>query len=447
MMISTRKSLPRRTFLRGLGTTLALPLLDAMVPALTATTRTAASPVRRLGFIYIPNGVIQEQWVPTTPGAGFELPPSLQPLSDVRSQVLVVSGLAHREADSMGDGNGDHNRGTAVWLSGVHAWNRLRNGGEATLAVTADQIAAQELGRETRLPSIELSLETPTQMACDSADCFFGSTISWRTPTTPNHMESHPRVVFSRLFGDGGTPAERRAERQRTGSILDSIAGEVRQLERILGPADISKLDEYLDSVRDIEKRIQADETHSLESSLTLPDRPTDVPESFHDHAHLMFDLQVLAFQADITRVFSLLVGLESTNRTYPWIGVPEGHHGVSHHRWDPSLVAKKAKIDTYHVQLFRDLLDKLRAVPDRDGTLLDSSMILFGGGLGDGNAHDHVNLPTLVGGGGAALKGDRHVTCLDETPMANLLLTLLDKAGVPTPERIGDSTEHLVLG
>ena len=204
-MIITKRSLPRRTFLRGLGTTLALPLLDAMVPALTAMTSTAAGQVRRLGFIYIPNGVIQEQWVPATAGAGFELPASLAPLSSVRSHVLVVSGLAHREADSKGDGNGNHNRGTAVWLSGVHAWNRLRNGGEATLAVTADQIAAQELGRQTQLASLELSLETPTQMACDSADCFFGNTISWRTPTTPNHMESHPRVVFGRLFGDGGT--------------------------------------------------------------------------------------------------------------------------------------------------------------------------------------------------------------------------------------------------
>ena len=446
-MIITKRSLPRRTFLRGLGTTLALPLLDAMVPALTAMTRTAAGQVRRLGFIYIPNGVIQEQWLPATAGAGFELPASLAPLSSVRSHVLVVSGLAHREADSKGDGNGDHNRGTAVWLSGVHAWNRLRNGGEATLAVTADQIAAQELGRQTQLASLELSLETPTQMACDSADCFFGNTISWRTPTTPNHMESHPRVVFGRLFGDGGTAAERRAQRRRTGSILDSVTWEVRQLARQLGPADVSKLTEYLDSVRDLEKRIEAAETRGFDASLELPERPVDVPVSFHDYAHLMFDLQVLAYRADITRVFSLLVGLESTNRTYPWLGVPEGHHGVSHHRYDPVLVDKKAKIDTYHVQLFCDFLEKLREVPEGDGTLLDSSLILFGGGLGDGNAHDHLNLPTLVGGGGAVLDGGRHVQCPDETPMANLLLTLLDKAGVPTPEKIGDSTEHLALG
>ncbi len=446
-MIVTKISLPRRTFLRGLGTTLALPLLDAMVPAMTATVHTAAAPIRRLGFIYIPNGVIQEQWVPATAGTGFELPPSLVPLGPMRNQVLVVSGLAHREADSRGDGNGDHNRGTAVWLTGVHAWNRLRNGGEATLAETADQIAARALGASTQMPSLELSLETPTQMACDSADCFFGNTISWRSPTTPNHMESHPRIVFGRLFGDGGTPDQRRAGRRRTGSILDSVTREAQDLARSLGPGDVSKLTEYLDSVRDIERRIQAAETHGAESTLALPDRPTDVPESFHEYVHLMLDLQVLAFRADITRVFSLLVGLESTNRSYPWIGVPEGHHGVSHHRYDPDLVAKKAKIDAYHVQMFREYLEKLHAIREGDGTLLDSSMILFGGGLGDGNAHDHLNLPTLVGGGKDVFRGGRHLKCADETPMANLLLTLLDKAGVPTPERIGDSTEHLSLG
>lgn len=445
-MIITKRSLPRRTVLRGLGTAVALPLLDAMVPALSAARSTAAAPVRRLGFIYIPNGVIQEQWVPTAVGSDFELPPSLRPLASVREDVLVVSGLAHREADSKGDGNGDHNRATAVWLSGVHAWNRLRNGGTARLATTADQIAAQELGTSTALPSLELSLELPTQMACDSADCFFGSTISWRSPTMPNHMEPHPRVVFGRLFGDGGTPAQQQARRQRTSSILDSVVSEVHTLQRTLGPADGSKLSEYLESVRSVERRIQSTEAHGAASELSLPERPLDIPASFDEYAHLMFDLQVLAYRADITRVFTLLMGLESTNRSFPWIGVPEGHHGVSHHRYDPGLVAKKAKIDTYHVQLFRDFLAALQSLPEGDGTLLDHSMILFGCGLGDGNAHDHVNLPTLVGGGGAALRGGRHLACADNTPMANLLLTLLDKAGVPTPETIGDSTSHLSL-
>jgi hypothetical protein len=446
-MMIFKTALPRRAILRGAGTTLALPLLDAMVPALSATARTAAAPVRRLGFIYIPNGVIQNQWTPATEGRDFELPPSLQPLAPVREHVLVLSGLAHREADSKGDGNGDHNRASAVWLSGVHAWNRLRNGSEARLATTADQIAAATLGKSTLLSSLELSLENPTQMACDSADCFFASTISWRTPTTPNTMEAHPRVVFERLFGDGGTAEQRRARAQRTGSILDSVTRELADLQRALGPRDVSKLSEYLDAVRDVEKRIQIAETHSTEADLALPERPVDIPASFDEYAHLMLDLQVLAYRADVTRVFSMLTGLESTNRSYPSIGVPEGHHGVSHHRYDPELVAKKAKIDAYHVTLFRDFLERLRAVPEGDGTLLDHSMILYGGGLGDGNAHDHLNLPTLIGGGRAALNGGRHVKYPDNTPMANLLLTLLDKAGVPTPERIGDSTEHLALG
>ena len=446
-MFITKTALPRRTVLRGLGTTLALPLLDAMVPALSATAKTAANPVRRLGFMYVPNGVIQDQWVPATEGRGFELTPILKPLAAVRDQVLVVSGLAHREADSKGDGNGDHNRGTAVWLSGVHAWTRLRNGAEASLAVTADQIAARELGKSTQLSSLELTFETPTQLSCDSADCFFGNTLSWRTPTTPNPMEFHPRVVFERLFGDGGTTVQRRAQARRAGSILDSVSREIFRLERTLGPVDGSKLTEYLESIRDIEKRIQGAEAHGLESPLALPERPVDIPTSFDDYAHLMFDLQVLAYRADVTRVFTLMVGVEASGRSFPWIGVPEGHHGVSHHRNDPQLVAKKAKIDTYHVMLFRDFLEKLRAVPEGDGTLLDHSMILYGCGLGDGNAHDHLNLPTLVGGGGAALNGGRHLKCPEGTPMANLLLTLLDKAGVPTPEKIGDSTEHLALG
>jgi hypothetical protein len=445
-MLITKKSLSRRTVLRGLGTTLALPLLDAMVPALTAAAKTAATPVRRLGFIYIPNGVIQDRWVPAEVGRLSALPPSLTPLTPFRDDVLVLSGLAHTEADSKGDGNGDHNRATAVWLSGVHAWNRLRNGGEATLAVTADQIAAKEIGKDTPLPSLELSLETPTQMACDSADCFFASTISWRTPTTPNYMESHPRAVFGRLFGDGGTSAERQARLRRTGSILDSVTEEARDLARALGAADASKLTEYMESVRDVERRIQRTEAHGAQSELALPERPLDVPAVFDEYVDVMFDLQVLAYRADITRIFTLLMGLESTNRSYPQIGVPEGHHGVSHHRYDPELIAKKIKIDVYHVQLFARFLQRLRDVPDGDGTLLDHSMILFGGGLGDGNAHDHLNLPTIVGGARTAIGGGRHLAYAENTPMANLLLTLLDKAGVPTPEKIGDSTQHLAL-
>jgi hypothetical protein len=445
-MIITKMSLPRRTFLRGVGATLALPFLDAMVPALSAA---ASSRPRRLGFIYgSPNGIVQKAFVPATTGAGFELSPILAPLAPVRDQLLVISGLAHRQANSFGDGNGDHARATAVWLSGVHAWDRRAPGlGSAvTLGTTADQIAAQHFARETQLPSLELMLEKPTQLACDSTDCFFSNTISWRSPTTPNPMEPHPRVVFERLFGEGGSAAERLAQARKTGSLLDSVIQEIAGLKKQLGASDQSKLGEYLTSVREIEQRIQTAEKTGAQSELALPDRPTDIPESFEEHAKLMFDLQVLAYQADITRVCSLLMAREGSPRTYPQIGVPEQHHPVSHHREDPQLIAKKQKIDTYHVYLLGYFLEKLQATPDGDGSLLDHSMILYGGGMGDGNLHEHVNLPTVVAGRlGGTLKTGQHLAVAENTPMANLLTSVLDKSGVQI-EKIGDSTGKLPL-
>ena len=317
-MIITKLALPRRTFLRGMGATLALPLLDAMIPALTAVARTAARPVPRIGFIYTPNGVIQAQWTPAATGRAFELSPILQPLESFRDQVLVVSGLAHRQAESFGDGNADHHRATAAWLSGVHAWTRT-TGLEIKLETTADQLAAATLGRDTRLPSLELALESPTSIACDSgADCFYSNTVAWRTPTNPLPAEVHPRVVFERLFGDGGTAAQRRSQMQRSVSILDSLTGEVGRLQRRLGTGDQAKLGEYLDSVRSIEQRIVRADRESAVASLVLPERPTDIPGTIDEHAKLMFELQTLAFQADITRVFTLLIGREQTNRTYP---------------------------------------------------------------------------------------------------------------------------------
>lgn len=446
-MIITKMSLPRRTFLRGMGAALALPFLDAMVPALSAAA-TSASP-KRLGFIYgSPNGIIQKAFVPTTVGANFELSPILSPLAPVRGQLLVLSGLAHRQADSFGDGNGDHARGTAVWLSGVHAWDRLGGGGgdSVRLGVTVDQIAAQHLGRETPLPSLELMLEKPTQIACDSTDCFFSNTISWRSPTTPNPMEPHPRVVFERMFGEGGTSAQRLAQTRKTGSLLDSVIQEVKGLQKRLGASDRTKLGEYLQSVREIEKRIQNAEATGAVSELALPDRPVDIPDDFDEHAKLMFDLQVLAYQADITRVFSMLMAREGSPRTYPQIGVPEQHHPVSHHRDDPALIAKKQKIDTYHIHLLGYFLERLQGTPDGDGSLLDHSMILYGGGLGDGNLHDHSNLPTLVAGRlGGQLQTGQHLAYPVDTPMANLFATLLDKVGVHT-DKIGDSTGRLPL-
>jgi hypothetical protein len=416
------------------------------VPALSAATQAAP---RRRGFIYgSPNGVIQKAFVPTTVGSSFELSPILSPLAPVRDQLLVLSGLAHRQADSFGDGNGDHARGTAVWLSGVHAWDRRGGGGgdSVTLGVTVDQIAAQHLGKDTQLPSLELVLEKPTQIACDSTDCFFSNTISWRSPTTPNPMEPHPRVVFERMFGEGGTAAQRLAQTRKTGSLLDSVIQEVTGLQKRLGASDRTKLGEYLQSVREIETRIQSAEAKGAVSELALPDRPTDIPDDFEEHAKLMFDLQVLAYQADITRVFSMLMAREGSPRTYPQIGVPEQHHPVSHHRDDPVLMAKKEKIDTYHVQLLGYFLEKLQATPDGDGSLLDHSMIVYGGGMGDGNLHEHSNLPTLVAGRlGGLLRTGQHLAYPQNTPMANLFTSLLDKVGVHA-DKIGDSTGRLPL-
>ena len=443
-MFVTQKSLPRRTFLRGMGVTMALPFLDAMLPALSAAGKTAGGAARRLGFIYIPNGTVQSMWVPATTGAGFEMSPILSPLASLRDRITVLSGLAHMEADSKGDGNGDHPRSTAVWLTGVHAYDRDRSGATGVqLATSADQIAARELGKDTRLPSLEVSLEKPTQIGCDSEDCFFANTISWRSPTTPLPMESHPRVVFERLFGDGGTPAQRLADMRRTGSILDSVRQEATGLGKALGSSDRTKLGEYLEAVRELEQRIQNSERRSAET--VLLDGPTDIPETFEEHAKMMFDLQVVAFQADVTRVITTMLAREGSNLTYENLGISEVHHTCSHHLNDPKLIAKKAKIDQYHVQLLGYFLKRLRDTADGDGSLLDHSMILYGGGLGDGNQHNHINLPCLLAGGGAGqLKGGQHLTYPEKTPMANLLLAMLDKAGVPTPEKIGDSTTHL---
>ena len=442
-MIVTKRALPRRTFLRGMGVTLALPFLDAMVPALSAKAVKAAP---RLGFVYIPNGTIQEMWVPATTGKNFALSPILSPLAPVRDRITVLSGLAHRQADNFGDGNGDHARATAVWLTGVHAWDRNRGGAEGVrLATSADQIAAQVIGRETRLPSLELSLESPTQIGCDSEDCFYSNTISWKSPTTPLPMEAHPRMVFERLFGQTNSAAQRRARMRKTSNILDSVLEEVAGLQKSLGTGDRAKLTEYLEAVQEIEQRIQQTERNGVEAGIALPSRPDDIPESFEDYVKLMFDLQVLAYQADITRVITMLMGRETSPRTFEQIGVPEQHHSCSHHIDNPELIARKAKIDQYHIALFGYFLQKMKATPDGDGNLLDHSMILYGGGLGNGNLHDHVNLPVLVAGGGAGtLSGGYHHHYPENTPMANLLLAMLDKAGVPVPEKIGDSTEYL---
>src|SRR5688500_8462289 len=357
-MFITKKALHRRTFLRAMGTAMALPMLDAMVPALSGK---ALTPTRRLGFVYIANGVIQNQWNPATTGAGFELTPILQPFANVRDHINVLSGLSHLQADTFGDGTGDHPRASAVWLSGVHAYDRTQPGVEVKLTTTADQLVAREIGRTSRIPSIEMSVDNPTQGSCDSGDCFYINTVSWRNETTPNPTESHPRILFERLFGDGGSQAARQSRLQSEGSILDSVREEARRVANSLGRGDKAKLSEYLDSVREIEQRIQNTEGQPID--IELPERPTDIPDSFAAHTKLMFDLQVLAYQADITRVFSMIMSRELSSRTFAAIGVPEQHHGVSHHRNDPELIAKKARIDIYQAQLFAYFLEKLQAI------------------------------------------------------------------------------------
>jgi hypothetical protein len=439
-MFVTKKAIPRRTFLRGAGACVALPLLDSMLPAFAADAPTAPP---RLGFVYAGNGIVHANWKPTTLGKSFELTPNLKPLARVRDRLNVLTGLAHREADTKGDGTGDHPRASAVWLTGVHAYDRTGPGVEVKLATTADQLAARKIGADSPLPSIELSVDAPMQGACDSGDCFYVNTVSWRNETTPNLGEIHPRIVFERLFGDGGSRAERLARARVAGSILDSVRHEAAALVKSLGPGDYRKLDEYLDSVREIERRIQAAEARSGEE-LDLPARPTGIPDTYEQHTRLMFDLQALAFRADVTRVFSMIMSRELSGLSYPNIGVAEGHHGVSHHRDDPDLIDKKSRIDTYHVQLFAEFAEKLAATPEGDGDLLDHSLLVYGSGMGDGNLHRHHDLPCLLLGRlGGKIKTGQHIRYPDDTPMTNLLLSVLDRVGVQV-DSLGDSTGPL---
>jgi hypothetical protein len=424
-----------------MGTTIALPFLDAMVPALSAR---ALAPTRRLGFVYIANGVIQNLWNPATTGRNFDLTPTLQPFAAVRDQITVLSGLSHLQADTFGDGTGDHPRASAVWLTGVHAYDRALPGVEVKLTTTADQIAARVIGKTSRIPSIELSVDYPTQGSCDSGDCFYVNTVSWRNETTPNPAETHPRILFERLFGDGGSQSARQSRMRTEGSILDSVREEANRVASTLGRGDQNKLTEYLDSVREVEQRIDNAESQPID--IELPERPTDIPETFDAHTKLIFDLQALAFQADITRVFSMVMSRELSPRTFAHIGVPEQHHAVSHHRNDPELIAKKARIDVYQAQLLAYFLEKLQTVREGDATLLEQSMILFGGGMGDGNLHRHSDLPTLMAGSlGGRINAGRHLNYKLDTPMSNLLLTILDAVDVPI-EKLGDSTGRLPL-
>jgi hypothetical protein len=447
-MIVTKRALPRRTFLRGMGVTLGLPLLDSMVPALSALAATPARPLRRLGFIYMANGVAMNSalnfWRPRGEGTALELSPILAPFEPFRNRTTVVSGLAHPQAEALGDGNGDHTRGTATWLNGVHPV--YTEAADVRAGTTADQIAAREIGSDTPLPSLELGIDPNFMVgSCENGySCLYMNTLAWRSPTTPLPMENNPRVVFERLFGDGGSAAERIGQMRRTRSILDSVIEEANDLQRTLSAGDRTKVDDYFEALREVERRIQKTEARAADSPLPALDRPMGIPDTFGEHVAILFDLQRLAFQADLTRVFTFMLGREVNSRTFPEIGITEPHHGISHHQDDAKQIEKLSKINTYQTELVASFLSKLRMTADGDGTLLDHSIVLFGAGLSNPNTHSHLDLPiSLVGGGGGRLEGGRHIRCAPETPMTNLLVSLLDKVGVQV-ERLGDSTGPL---
>jgi hypothetical protein len=450
-MFINKRHLHRRTFLRGVGATLALPLLDAMVPALTAQSRTAARPIRRLAFIYLPNGVARNftgvnYWTPLGEGASFEFSPILKPLEPFRERMVVVSGLAQHQADAHDDGaNGDHSRGTSSWLTGVHP--KRTEGADIRNGVSADQIAAMEIGKDTALPSLELAIDLNFLGGqCENSyACAYMNTLSWSTATTPLPTENNPRIVFERLFGDGGTAEQRLARARENRSILDSVMADLDRLQKSLGPSDRTKVADYVDSVREVEQRIERVEKRNASD---LPDlnQPSGIPERFDEHVKLMYELQWLAYRADITRVVTFMLGRELNFRTYPEIGINEGHHGLSHHQDNPTQLAKYAKLNTYQTELFSWFLDKMKATPEGDGTLLDHSLFLYGAGLSNPNLHAHYDLPLLlVGSAAGQLRGGRHIVYKQETPMTNLLLSMLDKVGVQ-PETIGDSTGQLEL-
>jgi hypothetical protein len=443
-MMITKMALPRRTFLRGMGITLALPWLDAMVPAFTAIAK-AAAPVRRLGFVYVPNGASMVHWQPRGDGALTDLSPTLTPLAPFRDQVIVPIGLSQKQAEAFGDGNGEHSRAGTVWLSGVHP--KHTEGADVRNGPTADQLAAQVLGKDTALRSLEMAMEQTYLIGnCDNGySCVYTNSISWRTPTDPNPMETNPRVIFQRLFGDGGSASDRLAQTRQDRSILDWVTADLRRLSQSLGNSDRHLVDNYVDSVREIERRIQVAERQTGTSALTLPDRPVGTPESYEDHAKLMFDLTALAFQADITRVFTFTLGKEQTNRAYPELGVSDAHHAISHHQHDPVKLEKAAKINTYHVSLTAHFLEKLNTTPDGDGTLLDHSLILHGGGISDADQHSHIDLPLVLIGGAGGLKGGRILRNRQDTPMNNLLVSMLDRVGAPA-EKFGDATGPIPL-
>ena len=439
--MTTGTSLPRRTFLRGMGTAVALPFLDAMTPAFAAP----GASITRVAFVYTANGVIMKDWTPAEEGAGFTLTNTLLPVAPFHDQLLVVSGLAHRNGEALGDGPGDHARAGASWLTGVHP--KKTRGADIRNGLSVDQMLAEDIGRSTPLPSLELGLQDVRMVGgCDSGySCAYSNTISWSSPTTPLPYETNPRRVFERLFGDGDTtdPAVRAVRSRQNQSLLDFVIDDANRLNPSLGVGDRRKLSDYLDSVREVERRIQNVERQE-QVELPALDRPDGVPPTFEEHVQLMSDLVAIAFQADLTRVVTLMYSREGGNRTYRSIGVPDAHHGLSHHQNDSERMARLQLIDRHHVAMLAYFLGKLQDAQDENGSVLDNSMVVYGSSLSDSNAHTHDNLPTLLAGGGSgALRGGRHLRYPDGTPMTNLFVTMLDKFGSHR-DAVGDSTGHI---
>jgi len=441
MTFITKKHLPRRTFLRGAGVAIALPLLDSMVPAQTALGQTAANPRSRLGCIYVPHGATMDKWTPAQEGKGFAFTEILQPLEKYRDRLVVVSNLAHPQAAGLGsDAGADHARSAAVFLSGAHPEKETVHVG-----TTIDQIVAEKLGQDTPLPSIEVAIEENGLNCGAGYGCAYTNTISWKTPTLPLPMEHNPQVLFEKLFGEGSTAEDRAARKQQSRSILDSVTREIASLNKELPSSDRGRMSDFLDDVREIERRIQK-AANQASKEVKVPDAPVGIPEAFDDHFKIMFDLQVLAFQANITRVATMMYARDTSGTVYPQSGVRDGFHVASHHSNNRANMDKFALINRYHTSLLAYYLEKLRSTPDGDGTLLDHSLILYGSSMSNGNQHDHDPLPVVIAGGASgALRGDRHIVAAPHTPMSNLLLSVLGKLGVPQ-NSFGDSTGTIEL-
>jgi hypothetical protein len=442
-MFITKKHIPRRTFLRGAGVSLALPLFEAMLPAQTPLSKTAANPKLRAAFLYQMHGAIMQQWTPKEEGANFEFTRILKPLEPFRDQLVIVSGLEVKTAGpAPGESGGDHVRSAAAFLSGARPKHTA--GADVYLGTTIDQVIARKIGQDTVLPSIELGIEDVgyTGICNYGYSCAYVNTISWETPTKPLPMEINPQVVFERLFGDGSTAAQRQAQKQRDRSILDSITHDVAGLRKTLGAGDRARLSDYLDDVREIERRVEL----AGKASADVPEAPIGVPQSFDEHIKLQFDLMALAFKTEMTRVSTFMYGRDNTNTTHPASGATVSHHGASHHGNKPEGYETFARINTYFTLVYGYLLDKLRSTPDGDGTLLDHSMIVLGSSMANANEHDHAPVPMLVAGGALGrIKGGRHLKFPDHTPHSNLWLSLIKKSGVEM-ESFGESTEPLEI-